>query len=648
MSNEKEIVGGVEIIANLKLALGEAVSQLAQLEKRGLSIKPTIDKSGVEEIAKTSIAADKEVTRERETNLRQLASLNEQLTRHQLQQEMKAVNESKRLKDQLAGYQLKQESGIDSARWKQAAEGNVAITKAIDTERRRELDALKAGIKGRHEETKEGKTLADMLKDFGQGMPPRRTLSQLFTGGLQSMGFGEGSASLLGGTGGLLAGSMVFRMGWGMMGALEQIPEKIADTIRENQQIDVRRAGLVGRASTPGTLAPIQAGTLTDAEKQADDTLLGAEKAGLNIFNRVGNAADAGNDFIKVLESLQVESNKTITDQAERAKASQRNVEYAKIAESGKLFAGIPDALQMANALREMGWSNVPGVGPGQETPETLKAIQTLLNMPGISKILTDAERKRRELPADYSDAQIWAETKRGYEDMATSQSSFMRDKARKEIFNAIANAMAYSDNVQGQAQTALNQNHPMIALGEALEEVVGNQQKLSFDERKFVRSYQAIREGHSNWPMGSVPGKSAAEAESGSSQTEDPRAVGYIPPARRHELAAIAEAHYGNWPGFMGSNPPEPYGGVMPPNPQFSFMGAEQLVHKMQMNAGFNMGDSGDRTAANTEIIATKMDELITAVGSQGGDTKLPYIGNWGYSCKDSTHHPYRRSPHR
>ena len=46
---EKDIVGGVEIIANLKLALREAVSQLAQLEKRGIVVKPTIDASGVKD-----------------------------------------------------------------------------------------------------------------------------------------------------------------------------------------------------------------------------------------------------------------------------------------------------------------------------------------------------------------------------------------------------------------------------------------------------------------------------------------------------------------------------------------------------------------------------------------------------------------------
>src|SRR5208283_4021409 len=75
------------------------------------------------------------------------------------------------------------------------------------------------------------KSFSEMLKEFGQGMPPRRTLSGMFTQGLQGMGMGEGGSQLLGGIGGLLAGSMMFRIGWQAMEMLEKISERIGEEI---------------------------------------------------------------------------------------------------------------------------------------------------------------------------------------------------------------------------------------------------------------------------------------------------------------------------------------------------------------------------------------------------------------------------------
>src|SRR5208283_1564561 len=139
---------------------------------------------------------------------------------------------------------------------------------------RQHYEAQDATAKASKEAATGLKSFADILREFKEGAPPRRVLSQAFAGGLMGMGMGEGGASLIGGLGGLLAGSMIFRVGWNLMESIEKIPETIARNLEQVRDVNVMRAAAIQGSALPTDLSPIEKITGGAAEHYDRQTLL--------------------------------------------------------------------------------------------------------------------------------------------------------------------------------------------------------------------------------------------------------------------------------------------------------------------------------------------------------------------------------------
>lgn len=478
---------------------------------------------------------------------------------------------------------------------------------AESVERAHNLNELaresEAAAKAMSKAGKGGNDLASWLEAWAGGGRPQRAFGAMLQGPLTAM-FGPTLGALGAGAGAMIGGGMAFHVGWEIINQLGKIPERIAQVVGENQSLDIARAGLAGRPGRPGELSPIHAATLSAAEKSADEQFTGSLQSGMNIFNRIGNSQDLGNKYVSIMETLQLESNKQSRSPLERRAWIARNSQYAKMATIGHLYAGMDDPLQTANALRELGWTDLPGVSPSEGGPNVGAAAMTLLKQPGIRKAIADAQRSKLKLGSAYTDEGIAATFENSAAELVNSPVKAIRDRVRGEIFNVV-NSMVQSKDAQGQFQTATGQNHAMIAVAEWMEaNILGSGIKLGREERDFLTQYKQIRgEGKSEDealaylapPTQTYPGR--------------PRILNYdqrprLSTERERELARLAEGYRGDLGAFIGQSA-TPFSGLPLPNPHFSFSSLAGFANKMQTEASMHMTDFAEKTASATEASA-------------------------------------------
>jgi hypothetical protein len=441
--------------------------------------------------------------------------------------------------------------------------------------------------------------MAKLLEEFGQGMPPRRTISQGLTGALSPL-IGEGAGSLLGGAAGLLLGSMVFRVGWSLAEAIGKLPDAIAEQVQQNQRVDVMRARMANMPASE--LDSPKASSIMTADKQA----LAAISIGSQMMHRLDENGQGGEEFKTALNTLVTKYAGTENDPAKRAALIDKLTAAAASAEFGHLGGGMDDALKVSNAAIAL-----------QLTGDK-SAAQTLLNQPGMMQFMLPEFRKQRGIPSFTSDANAWEKL----------QQSVARDldagpKVREQTVNSVMaayqNVVANNPNIAAM-RTKSQQEQWGKDLSEVYNSILGSKEKLSLADIRGLDDYSQSRK------MGMTREQALKQYED-SSKTWHGNRFGFSTPERMQELTKPLEAALGAFSPLLGGAA----GKYMPPilgQPQFSFSSLSDFANKMQKEAGFQMDDSA-RTADAVASTDKKMDTLIAAVNNLHPGAGVPLSPN-------------------
>jgi hypothetical protein len=300
------------------------------------------------------------------------------------------------------------------------------------------------------------------------------------------------------------------------------------------------------------------------------------------------------------------------------------------MAEMGALYSNSGDPLQVANALRQLGWSDMAGIGPGKMEPNAPMAITSLLALPGVSERLVAARRERLGMrdPKVFTDASILE----GWKEEAAKLINIpgQGDKVREELFNAVNNVVG-GDDPRAKFQAAMHEWHPGVAIAEWWERDFGSKRKLSSGETEWLNDYISGRlagkspdelippnpnektqaslrkereslkqellkndrvsydKTYDNFSAGAGPGHWPTEDDTSKVRRfqEISTILNDVTLPRYRELGKAGEAYLGDLKGFMGGTP-SPVKDLMPLGPaQFSFSSLSGFANKMQTEAG-------------------------------------------------------------
>jgi hypothetical protein len=560
---EKQIDAGLEIVAKLKMDAAGLLRDIAALERNGvrLNIRPTADASAIRAISQE---LDKVYQKEK-------------MTISQLGRELGASRSTPG-----AGIYRPEEDVSDANRRRSVR----------DYYEKQNNEALLKKARSEEKAAKEADYFGKAMEFLGQGRP-QRAVSTLATGALAPV-LGETAGGILGGAAGLVLGGMMFKLGYQITQMFEKIPEMIMEVVGQNQAVDVMRARAAGTPAEglgPSTVNPIV--------NEADEELMAALGTGGYIFHRLDENGKGREDFTKALSTTTTEFAGNITDPAERKAELEQLTKEAQEAEFGNLGAGMGNPTQTARALAALRLHRSPA------------AATTLLGLPGMEEFMVGQERENMKKGLSHfspvlSDEQIWTGLKA---DIAKKlQTPGFRDQAAYSVMSAFENVVDNNPNVAAM-KTKVDQNQAGKRFGEIYDAIFGSKEKLTTSEINALNFYQEYRQGGLN--------PEQAVMRYGEQHRHDEYTGGFNGPDSNIKTDRLKEltSRLENGMNPLLGGKPSPYANTPFNQPTFSFNGATELVHKMQMHAGVNI-EAADITAKNTTNIAATLKSIETKLG--------------------------------
>ena len=418
-------------------------------------------------------------------------------------------------------------------------------------------DALAKKARAEEKSAKEADYFGKAMEFLGQGRP-QRAVSTLATGALTPV-LGEAAGGILGGAAGLVLGGMMFKIGYQITQSLEKIPEMIDFFIERARSIRMTEA------MSPGSGVGARASVGAAREE----------------FSQFGNPAD----LQKIVNNLQVTAMAGAGTPEEQSELGT----LAALADWWRPDAG--NANEVSQKIQRM-----------RKTGEFRKDIG---NIPFVMDRLI--EKYERNIPpglASYEQKQQFISEALARPENFPGGTPNPRAIGRKEVESEWSNTIHENPVLRSMLSEQTGRNIFGHWWERSIAGYNSGQVRNFFED---VEKRRVVERSYTDRGL-EVPKAMRDTPLGGEAWNKRESELTGLSSEQIEKLVPFAKLMTGDPSGLDAMGKVDPH--FIGANPQFSFNGATELVHKMQMHAGVNI-EAADITAKNTTDIAATLKSI-------------------------------------